>query len=140
MKRNRIYLVSLLAVAAWAAGEARCQTYGRPPVNPFPRPAFSPYLNLVRPGNPAGNYFSFVRPQNDFLNSLGQLRQQVGVGQQTVTDLETALAPPTTGHATQFLSHRSYFQNNGAPGTGVRPSAPVTPFRQPGRVPAPGRR
>lgn len=140
MNQDRIYLGALLVVGALAAGEARGQSYARPPVNPSPRPAFSPYLNLVRSGSPAGNYFSFVRPQNEFLNSLGQLRQQVGVGQQAVTDLETSLAPPATGHATQFLSHTRFFQNNGAPGAGARAPVTVTPFRQPGRVAAPGRR
>ncbi len=140
MNQDRMYVVALLVAGALAAGEARGQAFARPGVNPSPRPAFSPYLNLLRPGSPAGNYFSFTRPQNEFLNSLGQLRQQVGVGQQAVTDLETSLAPPTTGHATQFLSHTRFFQNNGAPGAGARPSAPVTPVRQPGRVPATARR
>src|SRR5438105_2383706 len=46
---------------------------------PGNRPAYSPYLNLLRRDNPlgaAGNYYGLVRPEINFRNSIGQLETQ----------------------------------------------------------------
>jgi hypothetical protein len=80
------------------------------PAGYYQPPTLSPYLNLVRQGaDPGFNYASLVRPQINFTGSLQQLQQEFAVGQQAVTNLETAATLPTTGHAAGYFTHTSYF-------------------------------
>ncbi len=103
----------LLAIAAvaYSAGSARAQV-------PYNRPPYSPYLNLLRSGNPAINYYGLVRPQIDFRNSITGLQNQVGTLDRAVNDVAQAgsrTGLPTTGHPTAFLNYSGYF-----PGLGGR--------------------
>jgi hypothetical protein len=114
-------------------GETRlyAQTFGRPPVNPAARPAYSPYLNLYRRGNPAINYYGLVVPQVGFANSITTLQQQTaGLGRE-VTTLEESATLPATGHAIQFQSHQRYFQTLRAGGASpvVAAGASTAPAR-----------
>jgi hypothetical protein len=95
------------------------------------RPAFSPYLNLTRPGGtPALNYYGLVRPEVQFRQSITNLQGGLIADQQALTTLQTdpnAVSP--TGHPTQFMNYGGYFlnttpsQRSGAPagGTLTRP-------------------
>src|SRR5437879_2241913 len=74
-----VVALSWLAVAVGPRAEA--QFAGPPQVNPFGRPAVSPYLNLQRGGiNPGVNYYGLVRPQIDTSRSLQQLQHQFSMG------------------------------------------------------------
>src|SRR5262249_16465841 len=75
-----------------------------------PRPAYSPYLNLARPGNAANNYYGLVRPEIEFRNSISGLQTQYGALSQEVHNPITAETPlPATGHKTYFMSYSHYF-------------------------------
>lgn len=93
------------------AGEVRAQIPIGGPGNPQPyRPAFSPYLNLLRGGtSTAVNYYGIVRPQLNFGNSINNLQQQTANEQQEITGLQFGNLP-TTGHPVQFLNLKGYFQ------------------------------
>lgn len=118
---NRFCLAA--AVLAIVVGGAAAQ--GPRPGISGPRPSapsgYSPYLNLLRPGNSPGvNYYGLVRPQQYFQNSLQGLQGQGGVGgpgpvlggQADGSDL------PGTGLSVQFMNHRAFFMNLGGGGAG----------------------
>jgi hypothetical protein len=107
--------VAALAAILVSTGAASAQPY---PYN-MPRygvgfqPGLSPYLNLLRGGNTAANYYlgtipEFERRQNSevFRNALIQLDTKVS--QETV---ELGLSAPigTTGHVTAFGNTGGYF-------------------------------
>src|SRR6266571_9444294 len=86
MAVRKVLWLTALALGL-CTGSAQAQGY--PGVsNPGSRPAYSPYLNLLRRDTPlVNNYFGQVRPQLDFRNSLQQLETQ-----QTLTsNQQTAL-------------------------------------------------
>jgi hypothetical protein len=97
--------VAVLPTSAWAQ-------YA-PGINPSARPAYSPWLNLNRPGGSlVQNYYGLVRPDFRNLNSIQQLQQQ----QQTLASQPPEARNdllPTTGHVTGFLNHSKYFMNRG---------------------------
>jgi hypothetical protein len=118
----------VLCVLALVGAAASAQPQVGPPTN---RPAVSPYLNLLRPGNSAGvNYYGLVKPQQEFRNNIQNLQQQVSDNQTAITGLDNTIGP-TTGHSTMFLNTGGYF--SGGPGrTGggaLRPGAPTTGAR-----------
>src|SRR5438876_12440786 len=77
--------------------------FGRPGTGP----TTSRYLNLLRGGNPAINYYGIIRPQTDLANSLLRLQgQQQLLGQENTLLLNGAL--PTTGHAARFFNYGGY--------------------------------
>ena len=117
----------LLTVAAGAltlgAGTASAQYQP-------PRPAVSPYINLLRRGDAAINYYGIVRPIQDqqqinqtFADQQNQLRQQVL--QQQPPEETSGGEPiyPTTGHPTGVLSYNRFFLNRGTAGATFAPAA-----------------
>jgi hypothetical protein len=79
-------------------------------------PAYSPYLNLLRQGNPFyANYYGLVRPEVAWRQSVAGLQSQTAANQQSIAGLETA-GPLLTGHGTSFLNTSHYFMYRG-PGT-----------------------
>lgn len=84
------------------------------------RPAFSPYLNLLRgDGSAALNYFGMVRPQVDARRALIGLEGQVQSNRQAITGLQAGMTGiPGTGHGTTFLNTGGYFLGGGATGGG----------------------
>lgn len=81
MRAFRIQLL-LTALAFALPGVAAAQSgqigsYSRPKTNNYP--AFSPYLNLNRPGNTATNYFGMVRPQMETNRQFEQIEQGMGL-------------------------------------------------------------
>jgi hypothetical protein len=94
----------------------------------YTRPTVSPYLNLLRGGNTAVNYYDLVRPQLYFNNSIQQLRQDVTLNQQGIADVASAQALPVTGHPSTFLNYSGYFMSTGRGSAGAvfaRPSLSV---------------
>jgi len=92
------------------------------PVNPINRPAFSPYLNLNRPGTLAAvNYYGLVRPEQQFRNALFQNQLDIAGNQQAISNFTGG--PITTGHRVGFMTHWRYFMNTGI-------GAPTSAFRR----------
>jgi len=76
-------------------------------------PAYSPYLNLLRQGNPFyANYYGLVRPEVAWRQSVAGLQSQTAANQQSIAGLETA-GPLLTGHGTAFLNTSHYFMYRG---------------------------
>ncbi len=96
-----VWLLAICVAGVFTEREARGQgPYGNPTSgNPYSRPAYSPYLNLLRGGaSPATNYFGLVRPQLDFRSGLLQLQQQTAtLDQGFATPLDEAVTG--RGHA-----------------------------------------
>jgi hypothetical protein len=104
----------LLAVVGAVLGSTTTAS-AQPQLGPSPRPAFSPYLNLLR-GNqsPALNYYGLVRPQIQARESILGLQNQVGANQEAIGGVQAGLTDLTaTGHQTMFLNHGSYFLTQG---------------------------
>ena len=86
------------------------------PTNPGSRPAFSPYLNLNRPGaSPTLNYYGLVRPEIQARQSIQNLQGSVATNQQAIGGLRTEINElPGTGHQASFQNHGGYFFTGGA--------------------------
>ncbi len=116
--RNIVWLAA--AALGLCAGSVHAQGYNPGgPYNPGARPAYSPYLNLLRQdGSLNSNYQGLVRPQINFQNSIQQLdaQQALGASQQAAPQ-ESPFLPPT-GHVSRFMTQSRYFLTNGAGGTG----------------------
>lgn len=88
----------------------------QPPVAPS-RPAYSPYLNLLRGGTSAGvNYYGLVRPEQQFRQQSTALQQQLNTTNQNLATLENNQLllgqQPTlggTGHGVVFNQPFRYF-------------------------------
>ncbi len=124
---RRLIWSSLVALAA--GGGAAAQAPAPPPgFGQAPRPQVSPYLNLLRSGNPGYlNYYGLVRPQQEFQQGLQGLQQEVGavqsaLGQPFGADLgQQQPLLPGTGHRSGFLTSGGYFMtfNGRAGGVGA---------------------
>ena len=79
------------------------------------RPAFSPYLNLTRPGGtPALNYFGMVQPQTQFRQAFQNLQGAVNYNQQAIGNVQNQPGElPATGHGFGFMNYNGYFMNTG---------------------------
>jgi len=135
MKRVRMASLAALGVVGFlATGQAHAQfSYQRPPTSPTPRPAVSPYLNLLRSGDPAVNYNTLVRPQIEQPRAIQQLQievqqqqDQAMVGQRFAVPagINPTAVLPFTGHPTQFMNYSHYFTTaatrQGVPALGGR--------------------
>jgi hypothetical protein len=106
---------------AYGGGFGGGVRFGPPPPGGPYGPGLSPYLNLLRGGPPAVNYYNGVLSERDrrlFQQQAGQsiigLEQQVGAPQ---TDSENLLSElPGTGHPTAFGYSGSYFPATNYPG------------------------
>jgi hypothetical protein len=113
-------MLAALGLAWFGAVGPLWAQYG--PVNPVNRPAFSPYLNLNRPGTSAAvNYYGLVRPELQFRNALFQNQLEIAGNQQAISNL--AAGPITTGHRAGFMTQWRYFMNSGV-------GAPTSAFRR----------
>jgi hypothetical protein len=82
------------------------------------QPAVSPYINLLRQGNPTYlNYYGLVQPQFDAINGLQGLQQQINPLQNAVQGGQAG-GLPATGHTATFLNSRRYFLTVGRGGGG----------------------
>jgi hypothetical protein len=110
---HRHFMLVTMALALFPAA-ASAQYYQRPQLNPLGRPALSPYLDVVRGGNPAINYYLGTLPeferralaaQQQAL--LGQLQQPQPAPSLDQEDILPALPP--TGHAAGFQVFGGYY-------------------------------
>ena len=145
MKRTLVLAVGLLALWADPAAAQNVYPYTRPNYGPFYRPQLSPYLNFLRGGDPATNYFlgvlpEFSRRQNDRIFRSDIRALELGALTPPATEDDADLLRPlmTTGHPTAFNNTAGYFNNQMPYGTG-RPGTPGTPAR-PGTTAPPPRK
>jgi hypothetical protein len=109
--------------------------YGPGLVSPYnssftrPGPNLSPYLNLLRGGSPAANYYLGVVPEVERRSNAAAFRAGI---QDLARSIENPLGEseqlfpslPQTGHPVQFFNYSTYF------GTGT----PGRPQQQPGQA------
>jgi hypothetical protein len=122
--------VGLLVVGG---GTARAQLPGRVSgLTPYTQPAYSPYLNLFRAGNPVfANYYGLVRPEVEFRTGIRGLQQQAAAEQDLITG-QMGAALPATGHRTTFMNTGGYFLNRvGGGAAGARPAGQTATLGQP---------
>ena len=113
---KRVFTLAVL-VLTFSGGVVSAQGYssGRRPKPSYAssrpsvttRPAFSPYLNLLRQGDPVLNYYGLVRPEQEFRAANEQFRTQFSEVERelkTVEEREAASNLGATGHRVQFLS------------------------------------
>jgi hypothetical protein len=107
------------------------------PFAPQPHPVISPYLNFLRGGNPAANYF---------LGTVPQLQAQAQAGRFVLPDvgaIQTQPLPETlellpqlapTGHPVQYFSYGPFYQslNRGPRSTLLTPYSLIRPTRPAG--------
>jgi hypothetical protein len=104
MKRISSYAVALMV---WAL-------FGTVSQAQYQSPAYSPYLNLTRSGNPALNYYGLVRPQIATANAfqaLGNSQHNLNVGTSANSDQTLQ-----TGKRSSFMTHTRFFMNSGGAG------------------------
>lgn len=71
------------------------------------RPTFSPYLNLLRQGDPVLNYYGLVRPEKEFRAANEDIRAEVGEVERKLENFEEREAGSNlgvTGHHVKFMS------------------------------------
>lgn len=111
---------ALLGVAALlmlaAVSSAQPAPYVRQSTNPYYTPPLSPYLNMLRGGNPAVNYYLGVVPefQQRTLNAqygaqLQNMNQRMAESPELPEMDELLPTLPATGHGTQFMNASPYF-------------------------------
>jgi hypothetical protein len=113
---NRMVAVSL-AVFLVGAGMARAQFQApaAPNYGPGYRPQLSPYLNLLRGGDPAANYYLGTLPEfqrranaQQFSSEINELDRRV-FGNILTEEQRLALPLPASGHPTAFGYTGYYF-------------------------------
>jgi hypothetical protein len=102
--------------------------FGQPPAGA----TATPYLNLIRRGNPAINYYGLVRPQANFQAEMQALQQRINSAQREIDARGETNGLPATGHPTYFMNYSHYYPAYGTPG--------MAPTGRPRYVPGPGRR
>jgi hypothetical protein len=106
----------------------------RPAQAPAPTPAYSPYLNLARPGNPTLNYYGLVRPELQARAAFQSLEGQVNqVEQQVLIQTNQAQELPATGHPVRFLDAGRFFPGGVRVGSQRAPQTSTTPAAPPRR-------
>jgi hypothetical protein len=141
MKRFPGLAAAALAGAVLAAAPAQAQMvypYSRPNYGPGYQPQLSPYLNFLRGGDPAANYFLGTLPEfqrranaKQFGTEINALNQAM-LSQATAEPVDPLLFRPLmeTGHPTAFNNTLTYF-GQGTPVPGVARSSGAG-YRPPG--------
>jgi hypothetical protein len=116
-------VLALLGLAA--ANPASAQPV--PPAAP-PRPAFSPYLNLLGPWGPGLGYFGIAQPQIDMMQQQFQIQQQIQATSQNLANFQNAVSSglvnpylPVTGRGATFNNLGHWYplaRNSGGGGFG----------------------
>jgi hypothetical protein len=102
MKRLLLPLAVAVLACLPAAARAQVTGLGQPPLG---RPVVSPYLNLLRGGNPAINYYGIVRPLEDL-----QAFEQAALTQPAALGLGDPNRPANvSGYNTRYMSYNQYF-------------------------------
>jgi hypothetical protein len=131
-------LFAYLAVGVTPASAQFTYPFRPPQYGPYYQTQLSPYLNLLRGGDPAANYFAGVVPEQQRRQDRNAIYNSLqGIGSQLplppgITDRDIDLPLASTGHATAFGYTGSYFAGS----TGGR--ALSNPFSQQRRGMVPG--
>ncbi len=108
----------LLAVVAQPAIAQPPFVPGGQQNGPTARPGVSPYLNLLRSSGSAGaNLYGLVRPQQQNQAAIAGLQSQANQSAYSQYSID-ANAIPVTGQQVGYMTHNSYFLNNGRGGAG----------------------
>lgn len=108
----------LLAVLAQPVTAQPPFVAGGQQVGPAARPGVSPYLNLLRSsGSPGTNLYGLVRPQLQNQAAIAGLQGQANQLAYSQYSLDPN-AIPVTGQQVGYMTHNSYFLNNGRGGAG----------------------
>lgn len=118
MTLTRYHLAIFALLIVTSADSAFAQYGGSRPNRAFAsartptnsRPTISPYLNLLRQGNPALNYYGLVRPEQEFRAANDQFRNQFSEVRSKVDELEKQEDTSNlgvTGHQVRFLSDQT---------------------------------
>ncbi len=118
MSKN-LFFVALALLAIARPTQAQSVFNPNPPVvAPYARPALSPYLNLLRGGDPAANYYLGVLTEYDRRFQLSRplpsspmtsLRGDAMLDDRADLDVPIRELPPT-GHSAGFMIYNSYFR------------------------------
>jgi hypothetical protein len=103
---------------------------------PYSRPALSPYLNLLRGGDPAANYYLGVLTEYDrrfrdaqMMMPIEMPRQELTVDDRTDLDVPDRRLPPT-GHQAGFMIYNAYYRlPNQRSYLPYNPSTTTRPYR-----------
>ena len=117
MTRQTSWLIAAAVVVVLNSGALQAQQPG----GFNSRPAYSPYLNLTRPGaSVTQNYYGLVRPEVQARQSVGNLQGALAAEQQIIGGLQAGgqTELPVTGHQASFLNYRTYFLSGGVIGQG----------------------
>jgi hypothetical protein len=132
---KRLLMVSVAAIGCLVgvmAGEAGAQYFNptfrqTPGLFPYGRPGLSPYLDIIRGGNPAINYYLGTLPEFDrranaiqFGGAISDLERRTALNSAMI-DEEAGLAP--TGHPVYFMNYGSFY--NLGPTRGATTLAPT---------------
>jgi hypothetical protein len=130
---KRLVLTTLIALAGAGTASAQFLPPARPNYGPGYRPQLSPYLNLLRGGDPAANYFLGVIPEEQrrynarvFSADIADLDRRL-LGATAPTEEQRLFTPlPGTGHPTVFGNTGTYFGgSNPYGGPGLRQPTPL---------------
>ncbi len=105
----------LVGFGSWTPVPAQSVFNPSPPVAPYSRPALSPYLNLLRGGDPASNYYLGVLTEYDRRYQLSRpiLSQDPSYLDPGLDDRSDLDIPerqlPTTGHPAGFMIYNGYY-------------------------------
>lgn len=124
-----------LVLAAPASAQVTPATgpLGPQSYTPYPSPVLSPYLNLLRPGNLAFNYFNYVRPQIDYTKSFQELQKKVFTEPKqtaktpSVREKEKEELPVTGSRMPGYFTHHKYFMTQPTV-TPSRAGVPTSPY------------
>jgi hypothetical protein len=88
---------------------------------PGAQPQVSPYLNLVRGGPPAINYYGLIRPQQQMQMGLQQVQAAL-INEQQYAGAQEALANQAvvTGNYASYMTQSRYFMTRGSGAFGQR--------------------
>jgi hypothetical protein len=113
--RMRLLLVAALMSVAQTTMAQSVFRANPPVVAPYSRPALSPYLNLLRGGDPAANYYLGVLTEYDRRFQQSRIpvvaempRLDPFVDDRADMDLPDKRLPPT-GHPSGFMIYNSYY-------------------------------
>jgi hypothetical protein len=132
---NRHSLIAIAVVLLGGSGVARAQFQppARPNYGPGYRPQLSPYLNLIRGGDPAANYYLGTLPEfqrranaQQFSSEISELDKRV-FGNIPTEEQRLGQPLPGTGHPTAFGYTGYFFGGTSPPGSGQRASGTSLP-------------
>src|ERR1041385_6197734 len=113
--RYSLCAIALLTAAQVASAQAMFNpnpTMGAP----YSRPALSPYLNMLRGGDPAANYYIGVLPEFDRRYRESQMMMPPDFPRldPTLDDRQDLDVPdrrlPPTGHSAGFIIYNAYYR------------------------------